>query len=333
MTIAVVSVSGGKDSTAVSALGIDEYGRDRCRFAFADTGNEHALTYEYINDYLPKALGIKIDTIKADFTNHIARKREYVRTEWPNKNVPETIILSALDILSEPTAIPFIDLCLWKGRFPSRKAQFCTQELKRRPLDNYMLELIAAGLRVQSWQGVRRDESAARRNLAAIEPAAEGWLIVRPIINWTAKQVIHYVTKIKKIKLNPLYSQAMKRVGCMPCINAGKDEIAEIKKRFPKHIAKIREWESIVAYAAKRGFSTFFTGPAKRSKKSLPGYKFDPDDRHPGLDWVEGNELIWQKYNIDARVDWAMTTRGGRQFDLLKTAAPESCSSVYGLCE
>ena len=25
-----------------------------------------------------------------------------------------------------------LDLCLWKGRFPSRKAQFCTEFLKER---------------------------------------------------------------------------------------------------------------------------------------------------------------------------------------------------------
>ena len=82
-----------------------------------------------------------------------------------------------------------------------------------------------------------------RRNLPATERATEGWLVIRPIINWSAEQVVNYVTRIKKIKLNPLYKQGMHRVGCMPCINCAKDELSEIAKRFPAHIDKIREWE------------------------------------------------------------------------------------------
>ena len=333
LPVVIVSVSGGKDSTACALLALDKYGVDNCQCVFADTGNEHELTYQYINDYLPHALGVTIDTVKSDFTDRIAAKRQYIIAKWPQKNVPDKIIYSALDILAKPTGNPFLDLCLWKGRFPSRKAQFCTQELKRYPLDNYMLELMAEGHQVQSWQGVRRDESIARRNLPHTEPVAEGWWIIRPIIDWTAKQVIEYVTKTKKIQLNPLYTLGMSRVGCMPCINANKSEIAEIAKRFPEHISKIRIWEGIVAYAAKRGFSTFFTSPAGRSKTSKPGYVYRPDEQHPGLDWVESDKLIRNRLNIDARVEWAMTTRGGKQFDLLKSAPPEPCSSVYGLCE
>jgi hypothetical protein len=33
-----------------------------------------------------------------------------------------------------PSGNPFLDLCLWKGRFPSRMTQFCTQFLKTEPL-------------------------------------------------------------------------------------------------------------------------------------------------------------------------------------------------------
>ena len=32
-----------------------------------------------------------------------------------------------------------LDLCIWKGRFPSRKAQFCTSELKTMPLVEYLV--------------------------------------------------------------------------------------------------------------------------------------------------------------------------------------------------
>lgn len=36
----VVSVSGGKDSTATALVALELHGRDACRFVFADTGNE-----------------------------------------------------------------------------------------------------------------------------------------------------------------------------------------------------------------------------------------------------------------------------------------------------
>lgn len=47
--LAVVSVSGGKDSTATALLALDTCGSDHCRFVFAATGHEYDLTYEYVN--------------------------------------------------------------------------------------------------------------------------------------------------------------------------------------------------------------------------------------------------------------------------------------------
>ena len=331
MKISVVSVSGGKDSTATALLAIDRYGLDDCRLVFADTGNEHETTYRYIDD-LGAALGRPIEAVKADFSARIAAKREYVARHWPGKGVPDEIVQSALAILAEPTGIPFLDLCLWKGRGASRKAQFCTQELKRYPLDAYMLDLLAAGHTLESWQGVRRDESRARAHLPATEPAAEGWQIVRPILDWTAHQVVRFISE-RGIPLNPLYRQGMRRVGCMPCINACKDELAEIARRFPAHIDKIREWERIMSKAAKRGFTTFMPGSVGRSKTPRPGYVYRPDKDNGDGPWMEGDALIKAAYCIDARVDWALTKRGGRQYDILKTGEPAPCASVYGLCE
>lgn len=48
---------------------------EQVRLVFADTGNEHELTYRYLQEYLPEALGMKIDTVRADFTTEIERKR------------------------------------------------------------------------------------------------------------------------------------------------------------------------------------------------------------------------------------------------------------------
>lgn len=142
MRTIVVSFSGGKDSTATALLALDQTDADK-RFVFADTGNEHDETYRYVREYIPSVLGQPVEELKADFRKDIARKRVYIETKWAEKGVPSSFITRALAVL-HPTGVPFLDLCMWKGRFPSRMAQFCTQELKRYPLDDYMLALLVA---------------------------------------------------------------------------------------------------------------------------------------------------------------------------------------------
>lgn len=308
--LAIVSVSGGKDSTAVALLALDKLGIDNCRFVLADTGNEHEMTMTYALEYLPTVLGRQIEVVKADFSRRIHNKRAYVQEHWAADGVPDEIIQAALSAL-HPTGNPFLDLCVWKGRFPSRKAQFCTQELKRFPLDAYLMERMSEGYEVSSWRGIRRDESQNRKDALDRELMAEGYWIEHPIAAWSAQQVVDFVLS-RGVKLNPLYSLGMHRVGCMPCINCGKDELLEISKRFPDHVQKIRDWERAVSNAAKRGWTTFFTD---------------------GLEDGETNAEIFARMQIDSRIRWAETAFGGRQADFIRLEAPPSCSSVYGLCE
>ena len=211
-----------------------------------------------------------------------------------------------------PSGNHFLDLCMWKGRFPSRKAQFCTEELKTNMAVAFQLDLMDAGNNVISWQGVRRDESQNRRNATKFERVGRGLRICRPIAFWTAQQVFEF-TASRGIKPNPLYLQGMGRVGCMPCINASKPELRAIAMRFPEHPQRISEWETLVGMCSKRGVSTFFS------------------DAHQAQDRRE----VFADLNIWARIEWSKTTRGGKQFDLLADDAEQSagCASSYGLCE
>lgn len=314
----VVSVSGGKDSAASLLLAIDRFGRENVRAIFCDTGNEHELTYEYLQ-YMEQATGVVIVTLKADFSEQIARKRMFISRDVRHKRGPDGRKLRwsnkakrrALDVL-QPTGIPFLDLCMWKGRFPSRKAQFCTEELKRNMAVAYQLDLTDQGYTVISWQGVRRDESFARKNARSYEPVGGGLHIYRPIATWTAEQVFAFC-KSRGLRPNPLYLMDMDRVGCMPCINAAKAEIHAIAVRFVQHIDKIFSWEELVGLCSKRNASTFFH---KSSGKGLT------------------NQEIVAASNVWQVVEWAKTSRGGKQFSLL-TALEEndSCASSYGLCE
>jgi 3'-phosphoadenosine 5'-phosphosulfate sulfotransferase (PAPS reductase)/FAD synthetase len=306
----IISVSGGKDSTALLLLALERQ-PDNMQAVFADTGNEHELTYEYVQ-YLNDNV-FPIRQVKADFSRQIAGKKEYVLTKWAEKGVSTAAIERAAASLV-PTGNPFLDMCIWKGRFPSNKAAFCSEELKRNPIINQVQKpLLDAGDDVISWQGVRRDESLRRRELPENEckqvekNGAELWNY-RPILDWTADDCFAMHRK-HGINHNPLYEMGMGRVGCMPCINCRKDELLEISKRFPEAIEKIREWEIAVRLASKRQAATFFPAPS--------------DDN----EWSATQ-------TIETVVEWAKTSRGGKQYDfLLMQDDGPLCTSIYGLCE
>ncbi|MCU5039329.1 phosphoadenosine phosphosulfate reductase [Bacillus cereus] len=298
-TVNVISISRGKDSTALWLLA-KERETENMKVIFSDVGHEHPTTYEYI-EYLQKELG-EITIIKPDFTEQIIRKRETVQTKWRNEGVSEQIIEEALTVL-KPTGIPFLDLCLWKGRFPSTMARFCTQELKVIPVyEQIYIPLLEEGKHVVSWQGIRAQESRKRAQMPEREDTPEGYEVYRPLIHWDVYDVFKMHDK-HGIKPNPLYTQGMGRVGCMPCINSRKDELYEIARRFPEEIERVAEWERLVSKASKRGSATFFTS----------------DHRGHGVHDV---------------VNWSNTSRGGQNYDLLKVMEPiPMCSSQYGLCE
>jgi len=355
--INLLSVSGGKDSTALILHAIERGVNFRC--CFADTGHEHPDTYEYLES-LEDKLGIRIERAKADFTQRIKNKREYINEHWfddlvkgrpgkwrktddnPNNLTPEwepsvrdrpvqidgwawereipslsedearTKVEQALAVL-HPTGNPFLDMCLWKGRFPSPKGRFCTDELKTQPItDQIVMPTLKSGKGVRSWQGIRADESPRRRKMKMHERIDLGVWVYRPLLHWTPKDVFALHRK-HGIKPNPLYLQGMNRVGCMPCIMSRKSELAEIGKRFPKEIDRLRRWEKLVSDASKRGSSTFF------NVRPFANDRYDISHRTHG---------------IDAAVEWARGYTDAYQIDLFgDTDEIPSCSSNYGLCE
>lgn len=305
--IHMVSVSGGKDSTATLLLALKQFPPESVFAAFADTGNEHERTLEYL-DYLERRLGVRIARLKADFSERFDSRRDWVLNKWPLAGVPVEKCEQAAKLLV-PTGIPFLDLCMLKGRFPSRMAQFCTQELKTKPLTEYAMwitDMFDAD--VWSWQGVRRDESARRANALGFENLTGGIYAWRPIAGWTAQETVDFVLSCG-VELNPLYKEGMGRVGCMPCINANKEELAEIARRFPHHVERIAEWERIVADVSKCGNSSFFPAPTSDNRGALRGN------------------------NIHSVVRWAKTTRGGLVPNPEYDEPAPACASSYGLCE
>ncbi len=318
----VVSVSTGKDSAATAILALETIPRDQLRFISCDTGNEHENYLPYLA-YMERHLGIKIDVLRTNFDRELAGKAEYVRNVYPTKLIKEGFSAAETAEIIErclralvPSGNPFLDLCVWKGRFPSRRAQFCTEHLKTKPAVEYQMGLIDDGLceAVWSWQGIRLDESEARRTrlqgtgacVIAFQEQGGGIYNYRPILRWTAADAFD-AHRIAGLEPNDLYRQGMTRVGCMPCINAGKDEVLAISKRFPHHIDRIEYWESMVAAASKRMEASFFPDPHR--------------DAH--LD----------KRGIRKVVEWSKTARGGKMVDWIRLEPAKACESAYGLCE
>ncbi|MCA9396578.1 MAG: phosphoadenosine phosphosulfate reductase family protein [Candidatus Omnitrophica bacterium] len=301
----IINVSGGKDSTACYLLALKK-GID-FRAVFADTGNEHEYTYEFL-EYLPKVTGGPVvEIVRADFSKQIRKKRETVRDKWKKDGVPKAQIKRALELL-QPTGNPFLDMCLWKGRFPSTKARFCTEELKVFPLTFQVFFPALKNGRVLSWQGVRAEESRSRSELPFWNKDDTGVYIWRPLLRWSAEQVFDLHRQMG-VEPNKLYKLGFSRVGCMPCIMARKLDIRNMAMRFPEHVKRLREWEELVSKTSKRGQSTFFPSKKISSKNNEPAH-------------------------IDEIAYWSKTDRGGSQFNLWSsTEELPACASIYGLCE
>ncbi|MEG3640648.1 phosphoadenosine phosphosulfate reductase domain-containing protein [Magnetococcus sp. PR-3] len=354
----VLSISGGKDSTAMLLHAL-EHGYHIDAAVFADTGLEHELTHEYL-DYLERVTGVSIQRVSADFSKQIARKRETIANKWPeewkqpypgywskakktitpkpdwqpssiyqwqrhgdwiwqaarpplNEEEIEKALKTALDIL-HPSGNPFLDLCLWKGRFPSQGARFCTDELKRDPImKQVVIPMQDKGFAVDSWQGIRWEESPKRATDNMVACQGGGYTIYRPIIHWNVEKVIA-THKRHGVKPNPLYTKGCNRVGCLPCINVTKAEMAEIARRYPEQIDKLTKWERLVGLSSKRGISSFF------AVDKIPG----PHQINHGL----------KMPNVQDVARWAMTGKGGYNIDMFTaTEEPPQCSSSMGLCD
>lgn len=324
-TLHIVNVSGGKDSAACYQLAL-EMGLS-FRAVAADTGHEHPITYAFLEALGEKTGGPPVELIQADFTDRIASKRRFIAEKWPEKGVPSPRIARALEIL-RPTGNAYLDLCLWKGRFPSIAAQFCTGELKTTPIYEQILRPALQTQRVIQWLGVRRAESKKRAKAPMFQrirsPERFDQLLFRPLIHWSAENVFSYA-KLRGTPVNPLYRQGMKRVGCFPCIHASKDELRAIAIRYPEAFERVKEMEELVADASRRGAATFFSSDTT------------PEGRAAARRGEKGGVGGFHYPDALQVAEWSKTGRGGRNYDIIRSieAIDEAagCSSEYGLCE
>lgn len=227
----------------------------------------------------------------------ITRTNAIVSDMWETPGFAETKGLDGSATLT------FEEMVSIKGRAPSRKAQFCTEKLKLVPQRRWLRETFGPGGRYDGeefcrYTGVRRDESEGRKNTPI--QSWDDWFdcdLFAPIADWTKQMCFDYCIAHGE-KVNPLYAMGFNRVGCAPCINSGKEDIRNWDIRRPEMIEKVRGLEQ-------RTGRTFFS-------PCVPGLRIN---------------------TIDQVIEWARTSRGGRQQLFPVLHEREGCESKYGLCE
>lgn len=213
--------------------------------------------------------------------------------------------------------LSFAGLVRVKGTFPGRVRKFCTEDLKLKPFADALDRLRhETGDDCQVLVGVRREESKSRAD-PVLTPERE-WAkhydceVWRPILDWTLLDVVEEHHRAG-IPLHPLYHHGAERVGCFPCVNAPKSELALVARLQPSRITEIREME------AETG-QTMFTRDRRTEKARLMKSGVPESEAGPSVVPI----------GIDEAVLWGNTERGGEQ--LLLVPAFTGCAR-WGICE
>jgi len=274
----VVSVSGGKDSTAVALL-LKELGLP-FRALHLQTGWETDTTDRFVSDVLPGSIGVDIDFAAADI--QLDEKREAIALR-----IEEQMGLSS------GCTSPMVRLILHRGMFSTRKRRVCTQELKVFPASRYYDTLDADPISVV---GVRAAESARRAKMTEWEDLhVRGHAPVvqwRPIIDWSLADVIA-IHRRHGAPLNAEYNSAT-RVGCMPCIHARKSDLRHLAERYPERVETIRLLEEAVFHLAAERYAA--KGETFESLGYTPPAFFQAPVGRVGANWP-----------IDDMIDWAQS--------------------------
>jgi len=297
----IASVSGGKDSTAM-ILALRE-AEIPVRYVFSDTGWEADETYAYL-DTLREQLGITIDVVS----------NRGVKRQWAE----DVLLLVGMDPKWADSAM--FRGFVWRAGFPARQQRWCTRELKIEPIREYHGKVCdKLGKPTASIVGVRALESVKRSELSELGMEAEGprsfgWPVWRPLIEWTIDDVLQ-VHNAHGVPVNPLYRMGFSRVGCFPCIYARKEEIKLIAEHKPERIDEIEACEEAITRLRE------LRNGAKPGRYASPRATF-----------FQSKSTTDTMPTIRTIVEWASTSRGGRQLQLLPEPPRGGCYR-WGLCE
>jgi len=241
----IISLSGGKDSTASLLWALDNLPREDLFFLFIDTKWEHHITYEYIN-YLENKLNINIFRLESE---------------------------------------GFENMCIRKKFIPNVTMRFCTKELKIKPFLKFLYEnFILKNVDFIVIEGIRKEESKSRFEKEVFEVKKEFYnrksFFVKklyPILYWSKNDVFEFIRK-HKIEKNPLYNMGFTRVGCMPCIFYTK-ELLYLPDEYKKRVKDLEDKISLL-----RGEKVKFFNNADKYLNSKTLFDFTDEKHLPRTD-------------------------------------------------
>ena len=243
----IVSLSGGKDSTALAIYMQREYPELPTEYVFCDTGAELPETYEYL-DRLESVLGKRIRKLSGLDLLKI-RKR-------PGR--------SAFDVwLNE----------VYGGYLPNPRSRWCTRVLKIQPFERYIGEDKAF-----SYIGIRADEE--REGYASKKPPAiSEQPNILPIYPFKdagfGLEDINQILRESGLGL-PKYYEWRSRSGCYFCFYQQIGEWQGLKERHPRLFEMAKQYETEIN-------GKTFTWVAGRTLEDIETLKKRYAVEHPNL--------------------------------------------------
>lgn len=201
----IVSLSGGKDSTAMLLRMLEE-GWQVDIILFCDTGLEFEGMYHHI-DKLEKYIGMPITRLKSEYPF------EYLLLEhMPKRKNPE--------------------LFGRKGySWADPRNRWCTGMLKKRVINHYLRDL-AKEYELVQYIGIAADEPQRVHDFRY------------PLVEWgmTEADCLAYC-KERGFDWDGLYD-IFHRVSCWCCPLQSYDELRKLREHFPELWEKLRDWDS-----------------------------------------------------------------------------------------
>lgn len=319
-SVLLVSVSGGKDSTA-AVLALRESGI-AARYVFADTGWELPQTYDHLGA-LERLLNITIERVGTP-GGMVAKIR--ARAGFPARK--QRWCTSELKVL------------------PLRAHHDALMERE--------------GVDTVSVLGIRAEESADRAKLPVFGyDDLWGGYVWRPLIDATVADVLALHHR-HGVPVNPLYKLGFGRVGCtciyatkeeialtaehfperIDVIRELEGECGTLRKtrnaatpdryahaeatffqaKLVDHYVRERKWITTPKKGAPKGTLSATQGPPPSDAKSADGT------------WRDVRTPVYKPMHIDEVVAWSHTSRGGRQLKVFQEAPQGGCFR-WGMCE